>query len=318
MNDDCNYIEIIDYIDAKKTEWNQFVVNSKNGTFLFNRDYMDYHSDRFDDLSLMIYKKGKLYSLLPGNIVGDTYYSHKGLTYGGLIMNNKVTVEDVLIIFSKINEYLKEKGIKTVIYKPTPYIYHRLPSQEDIYALFRICKAMKIGCNISSTISQNDKIKFVESRKSGIRKALANGIEVSISQDFASFWNILDNNLKNKYGVAPVHSLEEIELLHSRFPTNLKLYMAYKDGIAVGGTLIYLMERVVHTQYISASPEGKEMGALDLLFDKLINQQYNNYTWFDFGQSTENNGYELNENLIFQKEGFGGRGMCYDIYEYTL
>lgn len=78
------------------------------------------------------------------------------------------------------------------------------------------------------------------------------------------------------------------------------------------------MDPVVHTQYISANLEGKEIGALDLLFDYLINTEYSNYKIFDFGQSTENNGIYLNESLIFQKEGFGGRGVVYDIYEYEL
>ena len=79
-----------------------------------------------------------------------------------------------------------------------------------------------------------------------------------------------------------------------------------------------MTKRVIHTQYISASVEGKELGVLDLMFDFLINREYVNYPIFDFGQSTEDMGHILNEPLIFQKEGFGGRGMIYDIYEYNL
>lgn len=94
--------------------------------------------------------------------------------------------------------------------------------------------------------------------------------------------------------------------------------MAYKGDVPLGGSLLYITKQVVHTQYISASVEGKELGALDLLFDYLINKEYTSYPYFDFGQSTESMGTVLNESLIFQKEGFGGRGMCYDIYEYEL
>ena len=125
-------------------------------------------------------------------------------------------------------------------------------------------------------------------------------------------------NLQNRYGVLPVHSLDEIRLLHSHFPNNIKLYMAYKGDVPLGGSLLYITKQVVHTQYISASVEGKELGALDLLFDYLINKEYTSYLYFDFGQSTEQMGNFLNESLIFQKEGCGGRGMCYDIYEYDL
>lgn len=310
--------KIEQYSQQAKKSWDEFVQNAKNATFLFYRDYMDYHSDRFQDFSLMVYRKDKLYALLPGNRKGNTFYSHQGLTYGGLLMPNKATTVDILEAFYNINNYLKGAGIEKVIYKPTPYIYHRIPSQEDLYALFRTTDAHIIGRNISSTIYQDEKLKFIESRKSGIRKALSNNITVDMSDDFEAFWNILSSNLKNKYGVAPVHTLDEIKLLKSRFPQNIKLYLAYKDGKAIAGTVLYLTRKVLHTQYISASPEGKELGALDLLFDILINREYTNFPIWDFGQSTENMGHVLNESLIFQKEGFGGRGVCYDIYEYSL
>lgn len=310
--------EVIRYSAEHKSAWNQFVLNSKNSTFLFDRNYMDYHSDRFEDNSLMIYRKGKLYSLLPANKVGDVLHSHQGLTYGGLLMNDKVTVSESIEVFQVINVYLRECGFTKVVYKPIPFIYHQRPAQEDLYALFRTTRAKVTGRNISSTIIQSDKIKFIESRKSGIRKALANEIIIRQSSDLSDFWEILDTNLQSKYGVAPVHSLSEMQLLQSRFPQNIKLYLAYKGGIALGGTLLYITKQVVHTQYISANMEGKVLGVLDLLFDYLINHEYTNYPYFDFGQSTEQMGNLLNESLIFQKEGFGGRGLCYDIYEYEL
>ena len=306
------------YKKENEIAWNKFVENSKNSTFLFNRNYMDYHSDRFHDYSLMIYRKDKLYAIFPANRKENILYSHQGLTYGGLILSNKSTCLEVLECFKVINAFLKENGIDKVIYKPLPYIYHDVPSQEDLYALFKLTNSQIIGRNISSTIYQNNKIKFIESRKSGIRKAKANGITISESFDFEVFWDILDTNLKNKYGVVPVHSIDEIKLLHSRFPNNIKLYLAYKGDIAIGGTVIYETKRVIHTQYISANLEGKELGCLDLLFDYLINEKYSSIPVFDFGQSTEEMGRILNESLIFQKEGFGGRGVCYDIYQYEL
>ena len=310
--------EIVRYSVGQKANWNGFVSHSKNGTFLFDRNYMDYHSDRFEDNSLMIYRKGKLYSLLPANKVGNTLYSHQGLTYGGMIMDDKVTVAEFVDMFQLLNAYLKESGFEKVFYKPIPFIYHQRPAQEDLYALFRTTNAKIIGRIISSTIIQSDKIKFIESRKSGIRKALANDITVKPSGDLSAFWEILNTNLKNKYGVAPVHTLSEMKLLQAQFPQNIKLYLACKGNVVLGGTLLYITKQVVHTQYISANVEGKGLGALDLLFDHLINNEYTNYKYFDFGQSTEQMGSILNDSLIFQKEGFGGRGMCYDIYEYEL
>ena len=121
-----------------------------------------------------------------------------------------------------------------------------------------------------------------------------------------------------KYGVHPVHTIEELELLRSRFPDNIRLFMAYLGDEALGGTLVFECGRVVHTQYISASSRGKELGALDLVFSWLINERYAEKPYLDFGKSTEDQGSYLNSNLIHQKEGFGGRGVCYDIYEWTI
>lgn len=311
-------MEIRRYRREDKELWNFFVSKARNATFLFDRNYMDYHADRFDDNSFMFYHKGKLKAVLPANVAGDTLYSHQGLTYGGLLLDKKATVEDVLECFDSLNSWLRENGISKVVYKALPWIYQQYPSEEDLYALTWKCKAQLISRDISSSIVIDNKLKFAESRKSGIRKALSLNIEVGESNDVDGFWHVLEDNLGNRYNAKPVHTANEMKLLMSRFPNNIKLYVAKMNGEIVGGTLIYVTPQVVHTQYISASVEGKTHGALDLLFDYIINKVYANCPYFDFGKSTEQGGAYLNEPLIFQKEGFGGRGVCYDWYQWEL
>ena len=311
-------MEIRRYRREDKELWNSFVSKARNATFIFDRNYMDYHADRFDDNSFMFYHKGKLKAVLPANVAGDTLYSHQGLTYGGLLLDKKATVEDVLECFDSMNSWLRENGISKVVYKALPWIYQQYPSEEDLYALTWKCKAQLISRNIASTIVIDNKLKFAESRKSGIRKALSLNIEVGESNDVDGFWHVLEDNLGNRYNAKPVHTANEMKLLMSRFPNNIRLYVAKMNGEIVGGTLIYVTPQVVHTQYISASVEGKKHGALDLLFDYIINKVYANCRYFDFGKSTEQGGAYLNEPLIFQKEGFGGRGVCYDWYQWEL
>lgn len=311
-------MEIRRYRREDKELWNSFVSKARNATFLFDRNYMDYHADRFDDNSFMFYHKGKLKAVLPANVAGDTLYSHQGLTYGGLLLDKKATVEDVLECFDSLNFWLRENGISKVVYKTLPWIYQQYPSEEDLYALTWKCKAQLISRDISSSIVIDNKLKFAESRKSGIRKALSLNIEVGESNDVDGFWHILEDNLGNRYNAKPVHTSSEMKLLMSRFPNSIKLYVAKMNGEIVGGTLIYVTPQVVHTQYISAFVEGKKHGALDLLFDYIINKVYANCRYFDFGKSTEQGGAYLNESLIFQKEGFGGRGVCYDWYQWEL
>lgn len=309
--------KLLKYTPDYKNEWDNLVTISRNGTFLFNRDYMDYHSDRFNDCSFLIFRKGKLEAILPGNINDNIFFSHQGLTYGGLVSSPKICTTEVVEVFNLLKKELQNTGIKEVIYKPVPLIYHRIPAQEDVYALF-LNKAEKIGCNISSTIFQNNKLRFIESRKSGIRKGIREGVQIIKSNDFAAFWEILDGNLGNKFNIKPVHSLQEIELLNKRFTENINLFVAEHKGIIIAGTILYIMNNIIHVQYISANEFGKEVGAVDLLFDHLINYEFQNIPIFDFGQSTERMGNYLNENLIFQKEGFGGRGIVYETYKFPL
>ena len=306
------------YSQEKEREWNDFVSRSKNGTFLFNRKYMDYHSDRFEDFSLMIYRKDSLYTLLPAHVRENTIYSHQGLTFGGYIMSKNVSTIGMIETVQFVNSYLKSAGINKIIYKSIPFIFHIVPAQEDLYAFFRCCHIKTIGCHIASIIFQREKLKYDNSRKYGLHKALKLGLNVIESTDFSAFWEILQNNLHNKYNSQPVHTLEEMNLLWSRFPENIKLFLVQDKETYVGGAVIYLSKQVAHAQYCSASPEGKELGALDLLFDYLINKKYTDYPYFDFGHSNEQMGNILNENLISQKEGFGGRGMVNEIYEITL
>ena len=297
--------EIVRYTPELKAQWDSFVRKSRNGTFLFLRDYMDYHSQ-------------SLVALLPLNKEADgSVASHSGLTYGGLITDKKGRAEKVMKLFECLNTWLRDAGITRVVYRPVPWIYHEMPTEEDLYALFNVCKARLTAREISSTIAQENKLAFSQSRKDCLRKAKRAGVEVMPCNDFAAFWDILSANLQQRYAVNPVHSLAEIMALASLFPHEIRLYAAYLDNEMVAGTVVYVMPRVVHVQYISASAKGKTVGALDVLFRYLIDEVFVDKPYFDFGKSTEDRGRRLNEQLIFQKEGFGGRGVCYDTYEWT-
>lgn len=312
--------EIKRYTVEDKEIWNAYVRLARNATFLFDRNYMDYHKDRFEDHSLLIYKGAKLYALLPGNQNNNTFCTHQGLTYGGLIINKRATTADICQVFIDVNRYLKEQNFHHVIYKAIPWIYHQIPAGEDLYALTNVVGANLITRHIASTIVLDNKLAFTESRKSGIRKAIRAQLTVREckADEISIFWNILNDNLHNKYGAKPVHTIKELQLLMTRFPDNIKCFVVFDGETALGGTLLYITPQVIHTQYISASPRGKSEGALDLLFDELIMHRKWDAKYFDFGKSSDGDGHDLNEPLIFQKEGFGGRGVCYDWYKWDL
>jgi hypothetical protein len=310
---------IIPYSPDRLDEWNAFVAQSKNGTFLFDRNYMDYHADRFIDHSLMFFLEGRLVAVLPANRCGDTLFSHQGLSYGGLVMSTEATTAKVCTMFDELNTILCEQGIRKVVYRPVPWIFHHLPAEEDLYAIFLKCHAQLVGRDVSSTIIPDRPVKWKRDRHYAANKARTNGIIVRQTNDFPSFWAILSDNLMTKFGAKPVHTLQEITLLHERFPENIQLWAAYApDGQMLAATVLYVFKHVVHAQYISASEEGKRLHAVDGLFDQLLHNTFTDVSFFNLGTSNMPHSSDLHDSLIYQKEGFGGRAVCYDTYEWKI
>lgn len=300
--------------------WDEFVARSRNATFLHYRDYMDYHSDRFHDHSLIFLSdKGKIVALLPANATGETLYSHQGLTYGGMLVSMKSTAKEVIEAFRLLTDYAKEQGFKKIIYKPVPSHYHRYPCEEDLYALFYATHSALECRNISSVIDFRQPLTWSQNRRLGVNRAKRNGLYVKESDDFSAFWKILEDNLRERYNAAPVHSLAEITMLKTRFPDHIRLFMAYDScHCPQAGTLIYDSNGVAHSQYISSTSVGKESHAVDLLFSEVIHHYAHTHRYFDLGTSNEQGGTYLNESLIHQKEGFGARAIIYDAWAITL
>ena len=305
------------YDDSQKAIWDEFVRKSKNGTFLFLRDYMDYHRDRFEDHSLLIYRKGRLVALLPAHKDGNLLVSYGGLTYGGFVTDENMKTPQMLQVFEATLAYLQQNSFRRFLYKTIPHIYHQFPAEEDRYALF-LCNARVIRRGVLTVIDSRHRLPVQNRRSRGIKKARQNELVVRPCDDFETYWQILTDRLLKAYDTRPVHSLAEIELLRSRFPDNIKLFACFQDSAMLAGIVIYESEQVARAQYIAASDRGRELGALDLIFSELLNNYYSATPFFDFGTSDENDGRCLNKGLIDQKEGFGARAIVHDHYEIQL
>lgn len=307
-------IEVRCYTDSDDLIWDGFVDRSKNGTFLFRRAFMDYHSDRFTDRSLMAFRDGRLVALMPASLGSDgTIVSHGGLTYGGMVIDARTTAADALDIFKSLLEHCKAAGFSQLHYKPVPHIYHRLPAEEDLHALF-LCNARLCRSDLSGTIALQDFDGFAKSKRTGVKTADNAGVVVSESLDFASFWALLVERLAARHGTTPTHSLAEIEILAGRFPQQIKLFVATQKSELCAGIVVFDCGNTVHTQYISSSESGRAVCAIDAIVDHLINRAYKDRRWLDFGISTVNQGRDLNVGLSRQKEMYGARTTVYQQY----
>jgi hypothetical protein len=296
--------------------WNEFVAHAKNATFLFHRDFMEYHSDRFQDFSLLIFdEKNTLKAILPANRVEDVLHSHQGLTYGGIVIHEKTKLSDFISIAKSVFEYLNTHQFQKIIFKEIPTIYNQIPSDELQYLMF-LMQGNLVRRDVLSVVDLKTKFSFLRDRKNGIKRGIKNNLVVKEEPNFELFWNeILIPNLEQKFKIKPVHSLEEITYLKSKFPNNIRQFNVYKQGKIIAGTTVFESDFVAHSQYISADDSKNTTGSLDFLHNRLITYTFRNKKYFDFGISNENQGQNINQGLLFWKEGFGARTIVQNFYE---
>jgi hypothetical protein len=310
-------ITVRKYNSSDYQQWNTFISNAKNATFLFHRDFMEYHKDRFEDYSLIVESEGKWLCVVPANAAEDKIISHQGLTYGGLVYTEKLKLEKVILIFEKLLKYLNEQQFFSFKIKCLPSIYATHFSNEIDYALF-LSKAQLIRRDALAVIDLTKQLVYSKDRKEGVKRGDKNKLEIREELNFEPFWNtILIPNLSRKHNAKPVHSLEEITMLKQKFPERIRQFSVYHNDEIVAGTTVFETDLVAHSQYISGNELKNEFGSLDFLHHYLFTTVYQNKKYFDFGISNENEGKNVNQGLSYWKESFGANSVTQDFYEVT-
>lgn len=295
--------------------WNTFISVAKNATFLFHRNFMEYHKDRFQDNSLLVFDDDKLVAVLPANRVGAIVFSHQGLSYGGLVLETKSKLSNVISIFKELLLFLNQNQIEKLILKNIPSFYNSFFSEEIEYCLF-VSNSKLIRKDASSVIDLTKEIRFDKNRIEGVKKGIKNELVVKEETNFDLFWNeILIPNLAQKHQAKPVHSLSEISILKNRFPNNIRQFNVYQNNVLVAGTTLFSNNNVVHSQYISGNETKSSNGSLDFLHHYLIKEIFTDYDYYDFGISNESEGRKVNLGLLFWKESFGAKTVTQSFYE---
>ncbi len=306
---------VIRYEKSLSGQWDSFVATAKNATFLFKRQFMEYHEERFPDYSLLVYRDEKLVAVLPAHEEGEGVFSHYGLTYGGLVLPKKIKLKEVTLIFHKILAFLEANRKEVLRLKLLPSMYHLLPSGEIQY-LLQLLAAARTRVEVATAIDLRIPLKIQSNRMEGVKKGQHNGLVLEEGRNFRPFWEeILVPNLAQRHDAKPVHSLAEIELLAERFPKEILQFNVWHDGKIVGGATIFSTQLVAHVQYISANKEKQQLGTLDFLFHYLITERFSTKRYFDFGTSNEQQGAKVNDGLQYWKECFGARSLVYEQYE---
>lgn len=312
-------VDAADRVDGSAAQWDTLCAESWQGTFLHTRRFLSYHGTRFVDRSLIIVKDGRWLGLFPAAVQAGGVCSHPGATYGGVVHAGGLQGELMIRALEAIADHCRREGASKLLYKAVPTIYHRIPAEDDLYALFRL-GAKRVRCDLSSTIDLANRRRPAERRRRGQRRALAAGVRVSEAPAaLGEFWMVVESNLASRHDARPVHSLPEISRLVELFPESIRLLVARIGERVVAGTLLFVTATAVHAQYIAATGEGLTLSALDAVFTAAIDLAGEaGCRWFDFGTSNEQEGRYLNEGLYTFKSEFGGGGKVYETYELEL
>lgn len=304
-----------DVVDA----WNAWVSKARNGTFLFDRGYMDYHRDRFVDHSVLVYRGSGVVAAMPANQVGSSdIVSHGGLTYGGLLIDDEATLAVATEACRAVVEYYGSRGFVQLTYRRPQAVFCRTPADED-ETIFHHLGATLAARKTLHVFDRQASVVADSRRRRGLKKAQKAGLSWTRSVDFDGFWReILVPTLNERHGASPVHTSQEITRLHAAFPDAIRLYEVIEGGRRVAGVVIYLVHDCAHAQYIATTPRGAEVGALDLLMHGLMHEEFAAKRYFSFGTSNDPETGEVNQPLAAWKEGFGARARSLDTYALKL
>ncbi|MFH1740748.1 MAG: GNAT family N-acetyltransferase, partial [bacterium] len=247
-----------------------------------------------------------------------------GCTYGGLLVPRRAKADLVQQIVRAIMAYARECSFDRLVITPPPELYHRdfcqqidfvLQMEEFDHRLIGLSTCVPLDGRTDEDLSS----ALGSNCAWAVRKGKRDGVEVSETDDFSTFWEILRENL-SVHGVSPVHSVQEIRVLQERFPDRIRLFGAFLDGAMVAGSVVFLAtETVAHTQYLGAQAQVQQHRPMNVLIWEIMRwARDQGMKWINFGVSTESEGRVVNWGLLRFKESFGGVGVVHRRYRLDL
>ena len=316
-------MRIVQFTPEWSEGWDELVERAPMATFLHSRRFLSYHGDRFEDASLLLFdEQDRLRAALPAALdpeLADTVVSHPGATYGGLVHDGSVNGDRTRDALAQVREHYAAQGLERLRYDAVPHIYHRSPSQDDIWALAEL-GATLVRSDLSCAIDLANRREPSERRRRSIRRARERGVTVSEGTDgLAAFWPVLESTLERRHAARPVHTLAEIEELRSRFPQRILPLVATLDSEPCAGAVLFVTHTTVHTQYLAATEAGMDASALDAVIEHGVElAAARGARWFDFGISPGEDRRGVLAGLYRYKAEFGGGGVVHERYEQRL
>ncbi len=324
-------ITAIPYTGLYTEKWDAFVQTSRNGTIFHTRKFLSYHPEgRFTDASLLLMDGQKIVGLLPAALKEENgkkiLTAHPGASYGGLVIDASASVEETGAMLDAILDHAtKEKFDAVSMLRLPPASLQTMYSEDQLYWMFHRGFSMT-RCEMDGAIdvSRLNEYVIVDSLtgkcRNMVRQAERAGVAVKLSNDFATFWPILESVLIGRHGTKPTHTLAEIQTLHTVLPEGFRLLAAYEDTKMVGGiVLVTINDSALYTLYMAQEYSSQKNHPMHLLLTEAIRLAISEKKRvLHLGVSTEDGGKKINEGLFFFKESFGCRPVRRESWEKKL
>lgn len=323
----------VQYKEEYEKVWDDFIDSSCNGTFLSARRFLNYHKTRFVDASILIYNEKKnLAAVCPAceaEIDGKrTFFSHRGSTFGGLIVDEKhYEAKYVITMLEELCAYVKELGFEQMYMKQTTDIFALRESGLFHYAY--VYKGFTAYPELSTYVDfsqykENVISNFAQGKRTNVHNCEKAGLtwrELTTKDEIADFYDILCENLQ-KYDTKPVHSLEELyELKYERLSEECGFYGIFSpENEMLAGSMMFYFDRAgtAHTQYLAARQAYNKLSPMSYMYYAMIMEMMKKgYKKLSWGTATEDLGRFLNMGLVTSKEDYGSR-YCNNMIYYKV
>ncbi len=319
---------VIPFAAQHEQIFDAFITASRNGTIFHTRRFLAYHpAGKFQDASLLFFDGEKLVAVLPAAAKEENgkkmLVSHPGASYGGLVLGEDISVTetgelmDSLIAYARAQKYA---GISFL--RLTPASLQKSYSEDPLYWAFqqgfRMTRCEMDGAIDFSGMKEDQVLALLSGKcRNMVRQAERAKIEVRLSNDFDSFWPILESVLALRHGAKPTHTLAEIQKLHSLLPDGFRCLGAYREGKMVGGiVLVTIHQQALYTLYMGQEYTAQQHHPIHLLLVEAMRLAIREKRRvLHLGVSTEDGGTKVNEGLFFFKESFGCRPVRRESFE---
>lgn len=325
-------LKLVPYTASWRDPWDTFVrTSTKNGTLLHTRQFLSHHPlNEAQDASLLFTDKDRIVAVLPAAVVetanGSSLVSHPRATYGSFVVDTNLGVKEAVAIVELAVQHAASNGHRSMVVRNPFRIFNSVPSDEIDYALWKAgfqidARMVEIALPLTGLTPDTLLATYTKATRNRLRKALASPLRFEITDRYADFWAILEENLRERHGIRPAHDLESIQRLRAAVGDEaVQLMAAFLDDRMIAGLVLFRVNAFsMHAQYIAARADATEFCPTNGLIHRVALQALaSGCHFFNLGTANTEGGRGLNESLFYFKEGFGGRGVLREVMRLEL